>query len=400
LTCWVQYLEKIVLALIKIGVYLGLPHCPLLGDGTAITPQKESQSMRMLPKLCTFLTTTVLVALAATSAHAENFSLHTQAGAALNLTPPQSDIYTLGPAMEVKPMFKLFPVLEIGPALQAMYFPHQSDNGMNAGLLWQAGVAVRLQGRRDNFSGSSIAAMSPYVDVDLMAANTGNLFRPSFNAQLGLEAPTDAEHAAWIGVFLEYTHVFQTSTTQGDLNLNPNDPNIAQAGMSLSFDFPVQTKTIYQTHNVTNTITVNTPCEKTVCPIVPPPPPAVAPPAPKVELVEHIYFTWDSSIIHWTEGDKLNEISQKLAQYPKAIIKIHGHASVDGQLAHNVALSKDRADAVVDYLAEHGIDRSRMVADGLGVQFPAANASNDQEEGLERSRRVEFQVDFVVDQAK
>ena len=45
---------------------------------------------------------------------------------------------------------------------------------------------------------------------------------------------------------------------------------------------------------------------------------------------------------------------------------VNGHTDVIGRLGYNVALSKLRSEAVVQYLATRGVPRDRMLAQGFG----------------------------------
>lgn len=71
-------------------------------------------------------------------------------------------------------------------------------------------------------------------------------------------------------------------------------------------------------------------------------------------------------------------------------IRIEGHTDNVGSKATNDKLSQDRAQAVVDYLAEQGIDKSRLKAEGLGSSRPIA--PNLTRRGREQNRRVEFHI--------
>ena len=53
-----------------------------------------------------------------------------------------------------------------------------------------------------------------------------------------------------------------------------------------------------------------------------------------------------------------------------------------------MALSDERAKAVVAYLVKKGVPEGAMTAKGYGSEKPIA--SNDSEEGRARNRRVEF----------
>ena len=49
---------------------------------------------------------------------------------------------------------------------------------------------------------------------------------------------------------------------------------------------------------------------------------------------------------------------------------IEGHTDLRGGRALNVPLSERRAQAVADFLASQGVDRSRLVPRGLGSDVP------------------------------
>lgn len=64
---------------------------------------------------------------------------------------------------------------------------------------------------------------------------------------------------------------------------------------------------------------------------------------------------------------------------------IEGHTDIRGGRQINMALSARRAQAVADFLASRGVDRSRLVARGVGPDVPlAGHNANDP-----RNRRVE-----------
>ncbi|CAN7600664.1 OmpA family protein [Rhizobium rhizogenes] len=71
-------------------------------------------------------------------------------------------------------------------------------------------------------------------------------------------------------------------------------------------------------------------------------------------------------------------------------VEISGHTDSSGDEAANVALSEQRAKAVVTYLTDAGVSASRLTAVGLGSSRPVA--SNDTDEGKALNRRIEFSV--------
>ena len=85
--------------------------------------------------------------------------------------------------------------------------------------------------------------------------------------------------------------------------------------------------------------------------------------------------------------DNLVAVANKCAA---AKLEIGGHTDSVGSEDSNRALSKRRAEAVVGYLTEAGIDEARLTAEGYGESKPIA--SNDTDEGRAQNRRIEFQV--------
>jgi outer membrane protein OmpA-like peptidoglycan-associated protein len=63
-----------------------------------------------------------------------------------------------------------------------------------------------------------------------------------------------------------------------------------------------------------------------------------------------------------TEASKqtLDDLAKKLLTWPAYYIKVEGNAASGGNEAANLALARQRADAVVDYLKMRGISTARM----------------------------------------
>jgi outer membrane protein OmpA-like peptidoglycan-associated protein len=75
---------------------------------------------------------------------------------------------------------------------------------------------------------------------------------------------------------------------------------------------------------------------------------------------------------------------------PTVRMEISGHTDNVGSLKLNTNLSKARAESVVKYLVERGIDPSRL--DYKGYAFSQPVAPNDTPEGRAKNRRVEFKI--------
>lgn len=117
----------------------------------------------------------------------------------------------------------------------------------------------------------------------------------------------------------------------------------------------------------------------------PPPPPA------RIELREKVQFARDSARILEVSHAVLDEAVAEIQGDSRIKrIRIEGHASADGNDAHNLELSQRRAESVRDYLVSHGIDAAMLEAQGFGETRPISD--NDTDEGRESNRRVELHV--------
>jgi outer membrane protein OmpA-like peptidoglycan-associated protein len=102
-----------------------------------------------------------------------------------------------------------------------------------------------------------------------------------------------------------------------------------------------------------------------------------------------IYFDFDSAAIRVESEPVLDEIADALRQNPDWRLQINGHTDSIGGDAHNMILSRDRAEAVKKALiGRYSIAPDRLATEGLGATQP--KAANDTVEGRALNRRVEL----------
>jgi outer membrane protein OmpA-like peptidoglycan-associated protein len=110
----------------------------------------------------------------------------------------------------------------------------------------------------------------------------------------------------------------------------------------------------------------------------------------RIVLLKKIHFETNSASI--TGGDSyaiLDMILDAINNNPKLKkVKIEGHTDDKGPRDLNIKLSKDRANAVRDYLIRWGIKPEMLEAEGYGPDRPIE--SNKTNRGREANRRVEF----------
>lgn len=109
-----------------------------------------------------------------------------------------------------------------------------------------------------------------------------------------------------------------------------------------------------------------------------------------VRVKEQLVFDTGSAEINPGAYAILADVAQILNKYPETIVRVNGHADSTGSESFNQALSERRAEAVARLLESNGVDRSRMVVQGLGSSQPIA--SNATPEGRAMNRRVEIVI--------
>jgi outer membrane protein OmpA-like peptidoglycan-associated protein len=83
----------------------------------------------------------------------------------------------------------------------------------------------------------------------------------------------------------------------------------------------------------------------------------------------------------------LSTLAQKINSEDRYYAIIHGHTDNVGDPEANKRLAAKRANAVLAYLIEQGVDQSRLKILAQGEDKPVA--ANDTEEGRGLNRRVE-----------
>ena len=91
------------------------------------------------------------------------------------------------------------------------------------------------------------------------------------------------------------------------------------------------------------------------------------------------------------EKEELNQLGKFLQTNPKAFVALQGFCDNRGTPEYNMKLSRERAEAVTDYLMKNfKLDSGRVATMWYGEGNPAA--SNDTPEGRAKNRRVEVSV--------
>lgn len=103
-----------------------------------------------------------------------------------------------------------------------------------------------------------------------------------------------------------------------------------------------------------------------------------------------IYFETEKYNVNADSRESLDRLVNILKEYTGSNILVEGHTDSTGSDAYNLTLSKNRAQAVTNYLIQNGITRDRMDTKWYGESQPKYD--NSTVEGRAQNRRVELAI--------
>lgn len=111
---------------------------------------------------------------------------------------------------------------------------------------------------------------------------------------------------------------------------------------------------------------------------------------PKTFVLNNILFETGKSLLRKESMPTLNDMVEVMKLKPTMVIEISGHTDNVGTPESNLKLSTDRANAVKNYLVQHGVAATRIQTKGYGDTQPTA--SNETDEGRQKNRRTEVKI--------
>ena len=382
---------------------------------------------RRLAKPAFFLPLSALLLLPAT-ASALDVGVRVEPGLALPLTAPQTPRFNPGGELSLKAYLGLGRYFDAQAGVTFVGLG-AADGTMPAtlGTAWSTSVGFRLERPHDaSPSGSGFAAASPWIDGDAHYVKTGGLDRFGLTLGAGVSFPLTLRRNAWLGPFVRYMQILQPSREGFD----SGDARMLFLGLSLELGTsPLPPPVVALPQPVWEPPPV-------VAPPPPPPPLVVAPPPvivvppdrdhdgladdadtcpdaagpienqgcpvykkvivkhDKLELSEKIMFAFDRADIDKVSLALLDEVVQALKDNKGFHVQIEGHTDSKGSKEHNKTLSENRAEAVFDYVRDHGVAPDRLAHKGFGSSVPTD--SNKTAAGRENNRRVEFVVQSKI----
>lgn len=110
----------------------------------------------------------------------------------------------------------------------------------------------------------------------------------------------------------------------------------------------------------------------------------------RIEVLQNIFFKTASFELDDKSKVELQKLVAFLKENQKISIEISGHTDDVGHEKDNQELSLKRAQAVLNFLTNSGIDPARLAAKGYGESKP--RVPNDTDENKAANRRIEWQI--------
>ena len=114
-----------------------------------------------------------------------------------------------------------------------------------------------------------------------------------------------------------------------------------------------------------------------------------------------VYFATDKYNIEGQSREALDKLAGIFKEYPNTNILVEGHTDSTGSDAYNLTLSKNRAQAVTNFLVNDGISSGRIDTKWYGESQPKYD--NSTVEGRAKNRRVELAIvanEELIEEAK
>ncbi len=112
-------------------------------------------------------------------------------------------------------------------------------------------------------------------------------------------------------------------------------------------------------------------------------------------VLSNIYYDFNKASLRPEAKDELDKLISILKDNPGITVQIGSYCDSRGNDNYNLNLSQKRAESVVTYLLNNGIERNRLKSKGYGETKLVNGCENGvecSEEEHQQNRRTDFQV--------
>ena len=107
-------------------------------------------------------------------------------------------------------------------------------------------------------------------------------------------------------------------------------------------------------------------------------------------VLRNVFFETGSAVLDGESQAELSRVGRWIASHPEVQVEVEGHTDDVGSAASNMALSEQRAAAVVDALVAAGALPGQLQSRGYGQTRPAVQGTD--EASRRKNRRTALRI--------
>lgn len=117
-----------------------------------------------------------------------------------------------------------------------------------------------------------------------------------------------------------------------------------------------------------------------------------------MNLSGDVLFDYDKAALKPAAEEALKKVAVVLSQFPESKVTVEGYTDAKGTKNINMQLSRERAQAVKDWLVKNGgVAAANIAAKGFGEQYPVAANTNADGTDNPISRALNRRVSIIVE---
>ena len=119
-----------------------------------------------------------------------------------------------------------------------------------------------------------------------------------------------------------------------------------------------------------------------------------------MNLSGDVLFDYDQATLKPEAEQALKKVAVVLSQFPESQVTVEGYADAKGTQTGNMQLSRERAQAVKDWLVKNGgVPAADIATKGFGEQYPVAANTNPNGTDNPVGRALNRRVSIIVERA-
>jgi outer membrane protein OmpA-like peptidoglycan-associated protein len=117
-----------------------------------------------------------------------------------------------------------------------------------------------------------------------------------------------------------------------------------------------------------------------------------------MNLSGDVLFDYDKAALKPEAEEALKKVGVVLSQFPESKVTVEGYTDAKGSKSVNMQLSRDRAQAVKDWLVKNGgVMTANISTKGFGEQYPVAANTNKDGSDNPLGRALNRRVSIIVE---